>query len=174
MTDKATIQTLIDYNTWANEVCYKAVQELAPEEITKERPSLLASILASLNHLLVIDVVWLAHMNGDKHGFTELRATISEDMDELWQLRQDMDKTLSDYVKSLAVMDLEEVIDYTMIDGQKGSLSRAMMLTHLALHGNYHRGWIAGLFGQVPQLPTASDLPVYERALRETGQPPMP
>jgi uncharacterized damage-inducible protein DinB len=49
-----------------------------------------------------------------------------------------------------------------------------MMLSHLALHGNYHRGWIAGLFGQVPQLPTASDLPVYERALRESGLPAMP
>ena len=174
MTDKTYIQTMIDYNAWANEVCFKAVQELPPEEVAKERPSLLVSILASLNHLLVIDLVWLAHMTEEEHGFTELRAMITEDMDELWHLRQDMDKTLSDYVKSLDIMDLEEVIEYTMIDGQKGSLSRAMMLSHLALHGNYHRGWIAGLFGQIPQLPTASDLPVYERALRESGQPPMP
>lgn len=174
MTDKTYIQTLIDYNGWANEICYAAVFELPPEEITKERESLLASILASLNHLLVIDVVWLAHMNGDDHGFTELRATITEDIDELWKLRKIMDKTLSDYVKSMSGVDLDEVINYTMIDGQQGSLSRAMMLSHLALHGNYHRGWIAGLFGQVPQLPTPSDLPVYERALREGGLPPMP
>jgi uncharacterized damage-inducible protein DinB len=174
MTDKTHIQTMIDYNAWANGVCYKAVFELPPEEVTKERPSLLASILVSLNHLLVIDIVWLSHMTGKPHEFKELRAMITEDMDELWQLRQDMDKTLVDYARSLSVEELEEVINYTMIDGQGGSLSRAMMLSHLALHGNYHRGWIAGLFGQVPQLPTASDLPVYERALRESGLPAMP
>jgi uncharacterized damage-inducible protein DinB len=174
MTDRTYIQTLIDYNAWANEVCYKAVFELPPEEVTKERPSLLASILVSLNHLLVIDIVWLSHMTGKPHEFKELRAMITEDMNELWQLRQDMDKTLVDYAQSLSARELEEVIDYTMIDGQEGSLSRAMMLSHLALHGNYHRGWIAGLFGQVPQLPTATDLPVYERALRESGMLAMP
>ena len=174
MNGKTYIETLIDYNTWANEVCYKAVFELPPEEVTKERPSLLVSILASLNHLLVIDIVWLSHMTGEGHSFKELRATVSEDMDELWKLRQDMDKTLSDYVKDLDTTELEEVVEYTMIDGQKGSLSRAMMLSHLALHGNYHRGWIAGLFGQIPQPPSPSDLPVYERALRENSLPSMP
>lgn len=174
MTNKRYIQTLIDYNAWANEVCYKAVFELPPEEITKERQSLLKSILASLNHLLVIDRVWLAHMTGKDHGYTELRAMITEDMDELWLLRQEMDRTLKDYLADLSHEQLEEKIDYTMIDGQKGTLSRAMMLSHLALHGNYHRGWVAGMFGQVPQPITATDLPVYERALRENGLPPMP
>ena len=174
MTDKTYVQTLIDYNAWANEVCYKSVMALPPEEISKERPSLLVSILASLNHLLAMDEVWLAHMTGGTHPYTELRAMITEDMAELWQKRQEMDKTLTDYTAGLSEAELSEVIDYTMIEGKQGSLARAMMLSHLALHGNYHRGWIAGLFGQIPQLPTASDLPVYERALREGGLPAMP
>jgi len=71
-------------------------------------------------------------------------------------------------------VELNEVINYTMLEGKQGSMSRAMMLSHLAQHGNYHRSWIAGLFGQISQLPSDSGLPVYERALKESGLPPMP
>ena len=96
MTDKAYIQTLVDYNAWANEVCYTSVLDLPPEEVTKERPSLLMSILASLNLLLAMDEVWLAHMTGSTHPYSELRTMITEDMDELWQIRQGIDKMLKD------------------------------------------------------------------------------
>lgn len=174
MRDTTYLSTLIDYNTWANEVFYQKVSELPPEEVTKKRKTLLESIFVSLHHLLNVDNIWMAHMTGTRHEYDGLRVTEIEDFDTLWAERRKMDQTLKNYVESLSPEDLEEVIDYELIGGNKGSMSRAMCLTHLITHGSYHRGWIADMFGQADALQPTADIPVYERALRESGKPPMP
>lgn len=174
MRDKTYLSTLIDYNSWANEVTYSDVSKLPPEEITKTRETPLQSIYVSLHHLLNVDNIWLGHMQGKGHNYQTLRDVEIEDFDALWAARREMDKTLKAYVESLSPEDLEEVIDYELIGGNKGSMSRAMCLTHLVTHGSYHRGWISDMFGQAGATQPFADIPIYERALRESGQPPMP
>lgn len=174
MKDKAYLRGLLEYNAWANAELYKKVRELPPEEVTKKRKTLLESIHLSLNHLLAVDRMWHAHMEGRSHGIAELRARLHEDLDELWQAREEMDGTLLDYLDSLDEAALEEIVDYELIGGNSGSLSRAMCFTHLAMHGSYHRGWIADMFGQAERPPPIIDIPVYERAIREHGLSPLP
>ena len=58
--------------------------------------------------------------------------------------------------------------------GNRGAMSRAMCFAHLVTHGSYHRGWIADMFGQAGHRPAVIDLPVYERALRESSLAPLP
>ncbi len=174
MQDKTYLSTLIDYNTWANEVTYSDVSKLPAEEITKKRETPLQSIYVSLHHLLNVDNIWLGHMQGQSHDYQTLRDVKFEEFDALWAARRKMDKTLSDYVDSLSTDDLAEIVDYELIGGNSGSMSRAMCLTHLVTHGSYHRGWISDMFGQTDQMQPSADIPVYERALREAGKPPMP
>ena len=174
MKDKSYLRALIDYNAWANAETYRLVAEMPPEEVTKKRKTPLQSIFVSLNHLLNVDRIWLAHMQGEKHGIGGLREVHYDSLDELWQARQEMDRTLQDYVDNLDDDALEEIVDYELIGGNTGSLSRAMCLTHLVTHGSYHRGWISDMFGQAECQQPSTDIPVYERALRETGGNPLP
>jgi uncharacterized damage-inducible protein DinB len=166
MKDKTYLRTLMEWNTWANDVTYRKVSELPPEEITKQRKTPLESIFVSLHHLLNVDDVWLHHMQGKKHDYEGLRVTRIADFDTLWARRKEMDRTLEAYVGALSAEDLEEIVDYELIGGNKGAMSRAMCLTHLALHGSYHRGWISDMFGQAGAMQPTTDLPVFERALR--------
>jgi uncharacterized damage-inducible protein DinB len=174
MKDKAYLRGLLEYNAWANAELYAQVRALPPEEVTRKRETLLESIHLSLNHLLAVDRMWLAHMQGRKHGIAELRARLHEDLDELWAARQEMDAALLAYLDALEADALEEVVDYELIGGNTGSLSRAMCFTHLAIHGAYHRGWIADMFGQAKRPPPIIDIPVYERAIRQHGLAPLP
>ncbi|MDA0787605.1 MAG: DinB family protein [Proteobacteria bacterium] len=174
MQDKTYLRTLIDFNAWANEEMYQKVSELPPEEVKKERPTPLVSIFVSMHHLWNVDVMWMGHMTGVGHNYKTLRDLEHETFEELWAARKAMDKTLQDYVDSLSAEELEEIIDYTLIGGKTGSLSRAMCITHLAIHGAYHRGWISDMFGQAGAMQPLIDIPIYERALREGGLPPMP
>ncbi len=174
MKDKTYLRGLLEYNAWANAELYAKVRELPPEEVTKKRKTLLESIHLSLNHLLAVDHMWLAHMQGRKHGIAELRARLHDDMDALQAAREEMDRTLIDYLDTLDGDALEQVVDYELIGGNTGSLSRAMCITHLAMHGSYHRGWIADMFGQVERPPPIIDIPVYERAIREHNLTPLP
>jgi len=166
MKDKNYLRTLIEWNSWANDVTYEKVSELPPEEIMMKRKTLLESIFVSLHHMLNVDDIWLRHMRSQSHDYEGLRITRIKDFDALRAARKEMDLTLEAYVASLSEEDLEEIVDYELIGGNKGSMSRAMCLTHLALHGSYHRGWVSDMFGQAGALQPTTDLPVYERALR--------
>jgi uncharacterized damage-inducible protein DinB len=174
MKDKTYLRSLLEFNAWANAEMYEKVRALPPEEVKKQRKTGLQSIHVSLNHLLAIDHIWLAHMQGQTHDIETLRTELHEDFDSLWVARQAMEQTLVDYLDSLSEDELEEIVDYTLIGGKTGSLSRAMCFTHLAIHGSYHRGWISDMFGQADAQPALLDIPVYERALKERGLPPLP
>ena len=128
MRDKAYLRGLLDYNAWANAELYAKVRELPPEEVTKKRKTLLESIHLSLNHLLAVDHMWLAHMQGRAHGITELRARLHEDLDELWAARRDMDRTLLEYLDTLDGEALEEIVEILVQPGaQLGDAVRAAL-----------------------------------------------
>ena len=98
--------------------------------------------------------------------------TIHDNIDDLWAARQEMEKTLSDYIEKLDPDALDEEIEFELIGGNKGVMTRAMMLTHLFTHGSYHRGWVADMFGQIDGLiPPGQDVPVYARYLEANGAP---
>lgn len=174
MKDKRYLRSLLEYNAWANAELYRRVFELPPEEVTKKRKTGLESIFLSLNHLLAVDRMWIAHMQRRPHGIAVLRAKLHDDLDTLWAARQEQDRAVLDYLDTLGGEELEEVVDYELIGGNRGSLSRAMCLTHLVTHGSYHRGWIADMFGQAGAQPAVLDIPVYERAVRAGGLAALP
>ena len=73
MRDREYLLSLLAYSVWANEQYFNNIRELPADEVTKQRPSLMNNILISINHLLVIDKVWLAHMKGEAHSFDSLQ-----------------------------------------------------------------------------------------------------
>jgi uncharacterized damage-inducible protein DinB len=46
----------------------------ARQSIARERPTLFKSIIGTLNHSYVVDLIWQAHLEGRAHGFTRQRA----------------------------------------------------------------------------------------------------
>lgn len=165
MHDKDYLLSLLDYSVWANEEYFKQIRELPAGEVTKQRPSLMNSLLISVNHLLVIDKVWMAHMTGQKHAFDKLQTVVHDSLDSLWAAKRETDREIRDYVAGLSEDELEEVINYELIGGNKGRLPRYMIITHLAVHGAFHRGFIGDMFGQIPVIPAGQDIPVWERGL---------
>jgi uncharacterized damage-inducible protein DinB len=174
MKDKAYLRGLLEYNAWANADLFEKVLALPADEVTKKREASLESISVNLHHLLVIDRIWLAHMEGRAHGYKDRRGDSYDTLDELWSARRETDTRLLEYLDQLDPDALEEIVNYDLIGSSSGSLSRAMCFTHLVMHGSYHRGWIADMFGQAKAQQPIADLPVYERIIRERGLNPLP
>jgi uncharacterized damage-inducible protein DinB len=174
MKDKAYLRGLLEYNGWANEDLFGKVSELPAGEVTRKRAGSLESISVNLHHLLVIDRIWLAHMEGRDHGYKDRRGTFYDTLEALWDARRETDARLLEYLDSLAPDALEEPVTYRLIGSTSGTLSRAMCFTHLVMHGSYHRGWIADMFCQAGARQPVADIPVYERAAREAGLNPLP
>lgn len=163
MQDKQYLLSLLDYNQWANEDAFARLRDVPKKEIAKERPSFMKSLLISVNHMVVIDMIWLAHMRGEPHTFEKLQTILHDDLDGLAAARADLDQELRNYVEDLSGEELIEVMPYTLIGGNEGELPRYMMVTHIAMHGAYHRGVISDMFGQIPQRPLSQDIPVWAR-----------
>ena len=88
MSNQAYLLYLLDYNSWANDEFFKVIIKLPSDEIQKQRKSFMNSIRNSLNHLLVIDKVWLANLKKEKHSFNNLQTILFDDMEELWQAKK--------------------------------------------------------------------------------------
>ena len=167
MHDKDYLLSLLDYSVWANEEYFKQIGDLPADETTKQRQSFMNSIFISVNHLLVIDEVWLSHMKKEKHSIEKLQTILHEKLDDLWAAKKAMDQEIRDYVSGLSEAELEEDVEYELIGGNTGSLPRYLIITHLAMHGAFHRGIIGDMFGQIPLRPAGQDIPVWERASRQ-------
>jgi uncharacterized damage-inducible protein DinB len=164
MNNKEYLLNLLNYNSWANDEFFKVIIKLSSEEINKQRKSFMNSIRNSLNHLLVIDKVWLTNMKKEKHTFDNLQTILYENIEQLWKEKKKEEQLIKNYVENLSDKEFEEIVECELIGGNKVLISRSMIITHLVMHGGYHRGIIAEMFGQIPLPPIAQDITTWEKS----------
>ena len=163
---KNTLSLLTRYNAWANRAMFDAVAALPEGEPTRERPTLFRNMLHTLNHNYVIGLIWQAHLNARRHGFTARNTPEHPPLAELARSQELLDAWYISQADTLPEAALEERLAFTLIGGNQGEMSRAEMLLHVVNHCTYHRGFVADLFYQVPARPPLTDLPVFLRERR--------
>ena len=114
-------------------------------EFTKHRSSLFKNILNTLNHPLVTDRMWWAHMHREPHLHKALNEVLYADFKKLAAAREEMDQRLVDYVDDLSEDDADEQIDFTLLSGAKGRMSRRMICMHIFNQGLRRIEWV--IFG---------------------------
>jgi len=161
-----TTRMLARYNAWANKLIFDAVAALPEGEATKVRPTLFKNMVNTLNHLYTTDVIWQAHLEGRAHGIAALNTVLHPEFAGLWAAQQVIDAWYIDWADALTDAAADEVVNFKLIGGNPGAMRRADILLHVVTHTNYHRGWVADLFFQVPKHPPTTDLPVFLRTYR--------
>lgn len=158
-----TIRLLARYNAWANEMIFAAVAALPAGEATKERPTLFKSIVNTLNHLYVVDLVWQAHLEARTHGIPALNTVLHPELDELREAQRAIDRWYIGWSDALSETDAAETLRFTLIGGNQGEMRRGDVMFHVVNHTSYHRGFVADMFFQIPARPPLTDLPVFLR-----------
>lgn len=154
---------LARYNAWADALMFDAVAALPEGEATRERQTLFRNMVHTLNHIYVIDLIWQAHLEGREHGFEARNTRDHPPLEELRPKQQAIDAWYIEWADKLTDAALGEKVNFTLIGGNKGVMTRGEILLHVVNHTTYHRGFVADLFYQVPVRPPATDLPVYLR-----------
>ena len=164
MADVRTIRRLTHYRGWADALTYEAVAGLPPGEATKERPTLFKTMINTLNHNLVIDLIWQGHLEGRDHGFKARNVVPHPELGALWDAQQAVHRWYQDYAGMLPDQKFDEVVPFKFLSGVAGKMTRGDMLLHVVNHGTYHRGWVADMFFQVPAKNPSTDWPDYVAA----------
>ncbi len=83
MLTRAGAQALAEYKTWADGLTLAAVAGLPPGEAARERATPHKSLIGTLNHMYVVDLIWEAHLGARAHGFTARNVIVHPDIGAL-------------------------------------------------------------------------------------------
>lgn len=152
------------YKQWSNKVMFDAVAALPVDEAARPRPSLFKNMVHTLNHIYVIDRIWQAHLEGREHGYDARNTKDHPPLAELWTLQQEIDRWYVQWADRQTADSVGESVSYTLIGGNRGTMTRGEILLHVVTHTNYHRGYVAQMIYDIPGCrPPSMDLPVYMR-----------
>lgn len=161
MIDVRSAGQLARYRLWADERTFDAVAALPPAELVKKRPTPLKTMIGTLNHTYLVDLIWQAHLEGRDHGFESRSLVLHEELPELWRAQQAINRWYIDWSDGQSAQSLDETVRFRFIGGERGTMTRGDILLHVVNHATYHRGWVAEMFFQVPARSPTTDLPVY-------------
>jgi len=161
MINPHSARMLADYKSWADRRTFDAVAALPQEELTRERPTLFKSIIGTLNHSYVVDLIWQAHLQGRSHGFTARNLVLHPEVLQLWQAQQQFNDWLRDWVAKQSETSLLETVRFRFVSGEGGALTGGAILLHIVNHATYHRGWVSDLFFQIPAKAPTTDLCLF-------------
>ena len=170
MSQLAHFQLLARYNAWMNDKLFAAAGQLSAQALSEDRGAFFPSILATLNHSAVADIIWLKRF-AEHPACHELRGAISDlqrptaldqllfdSLAPLHALRSRLDGHISDWVSTLREPDLEHVLAYANMQGVPAQRPYASLMLHFFNHQTHHRGQASTLLHQAGQNIGVTDL----------------
>lgn len=158
MTDH--VRLMARYNTWMNDKVYATAAGLPAETVAADTGAFFGSILGTLNHLMVADLIWLHRLSEHPKARpaldtvltmprpTALRETLHTDLATLTPARRTIDAALEAFAAALDESDMPVVVSYRRVEGDPQKKPLATILSHLFNHQTHHRGQITTLFAQ--------------------------
>jgi len=157
---KENFQLSAKYNQWMNEKLFAAAAQLSEHDLRQDRGAFFASVLGTLNHLMVGDIVWLKRFATDPEKFRSLdsiRKTASpeslesqlyDDLKSLHAARQKLDADIISFCDEVGEEQLSEKLDYQNFQGNSFRNQLGLLVQHLFNHQIHHRGQITTLLSQ--------------------------
>jgi uncharacterized damage-inducible protein DinB len=163
MSASRNIRMLTRYTAWANARLFEALAGLPEGEAQAQRPTGFGNMVSTLSHAYVVDLIWQAHLCGQPHGFKTRNTETQPALGELRASQAAIDQWYVNYADGLDEGGLNEMVDFSFVDGGAGSMSRGDILLHVVNHKTYHRGYVADMLYQASSRPPVMDLPVFLR-----------
>ncbi|WP_239614628.1 DinB family protein [Cohnella mopanensis] len=127
-----TIKRMMDHLYWADGRILDALEESE----TKNK-----DLLKLVRHVAVAERVWLSRLQGKGSA----RYSLWEEAEDLTAIRTMFEENAEQYrvyIEELEESELDEMVDYANQSGIPFRTSVRDILSHVLLHGQYHRGQI--------------------------------
>ena len=161
---------MAEYNQWMNVKLYDSSAQLPAPELDRDRGAFFGSILGTLNHIAVTDIIWLQRLSAHPSNHRSLdpirarptpeslRETLQSDLASLCALRAELDGIIVRWVHELSEADLDHVLEYRNSKGIAAQRRFGPLALHLFNHQTHHRGQATTLLFQAGIDVGATDL----------------
>lgn len=153
--------TMARYNAWQNKQLKAIFDGLGQEDLSKDRKAFFGSILATANHLLWADRIWLARLTGQEGP----QGGISESVHmaangPAWAVeRFRTDGALLKWAERLRAVELSgPLVWYSGALEREVSKPKALCVIHMFNHQTHHRGQIHAMLTAAGAKAPVSDL----------------
>lgn len=150
MYDKPMLSLMADHNRWMNERLYAVCAGIPDEARKRDLSAFFRSIHGTLNHLLLVDRLWLGRITGKPFLIRSLDQELYADFDTLKRERADTDAVIAGFIAGLQPARLAEPVTYiSFVKQESVTLPLGLILIHLFHHQTHHRGQITTLISQL-------------------------
>jgi uncharacterized damage-inducible protein DinB len=152
---KTHIQRMLNAMTWADAQSLAAIRDHSETQ---------AEALRLFGHVLAAEELWLARLETreQRHpGWPTLSVAGCE------SLAAENARGYQAYLERLTDSDLASVVRYRNTQGVEYASAVVDILTHVVIHGAYHRGQVARIIGQAGGQTPNTDYIVFVRSVGE-------
>ena len=148
------------YNQWLNHKIYQAALQLGNEKIQTSQNAFFDSIIGTLNHIYVADIIWLNRFAQHPINYqalqnlpeidnlTALDQIASNSIKELSNLRKELDNIIIEWCQEINLDDLESNLQYANTKGVQYSKNLGELIHNFFNHQTHHRGQVSTLIYQ--------------------------
>jgi len=158
------IRALYDFNSWANHRVLGVCGSLTNEQFTRDLGSSFPSVRDTLAHILGGEWIWLERWQGRSPAALPEAAQFPH-LAGIRARWAEVERGLLQFVARVSPEDLECVMEYRNIRGNRFAYPLRSMLQHLVNHGTYHRGQVTTMLRQLGARPRPTDFLRYFDAL---------
>jgi uncharacterized damage-inducible protein DinB len=116
---------------WANQHILETLQSIEAEN---------QEVCRLFSHILFAEKVWITRLQGLDSSRLPIWSEV--DIEVCANLVMQNKESITTFLNNLSNTDLDKLISYTNSKGEEFKNSVRDILTHVALHGHYHRGQI--------------------------------
>ena len=137
------LPTAARYNQWANSRIYKTCRSLTSDELALDRKGFFKSIVGTLNHILLADLIYKERLEQMPTTYTRLDEILHHKFDKLMAAQETQDRWYVEYCMKLDPSVLDENLSFDTVEtAEFFSLPLRSCLNNLYEHQIHHRGQV--------------------------------
>jgi uncharacterized damage-inducible protein DinB len=160
------LRAQFDYGYWANARLFGVASTLTPEQFTQPVSGSYGSIRNTLVHMMSAEWGWMERSGGFRRG-PKLNPSDFPAFASVRERWEEVEGHIRRFLDTLKDEDLHRIVEFSLGEGPKQTLSVGEMMHHAAIHGVHHRGQVALLLRSLGYVPGDFDMLYYYRQLRQ-------
>ncbi|KZN62001.1 hypothetical protein N473_20885 [Pseudoalteromonas luteoviolacea CPMOR-1] len=150
------------YNQRMNCQLINAAKTLKHNQLIDDKGAFFGSILGTLNHLIIGDMIWLLRFSKHSNRYqtliqlselpypTSLNDILYDQLEPLIKVREQVDQAILEWLNNeVQEADFHTTLTYGNTKGEVSEREFSELVSHLFNHQTHHRGQISTLFSQL-------------------------
>ena len=151
---------MAEYNQIMNQRIFEASGNLSKTSLFEDKGAFFKSIISTLNHIMIGDILWLKRFSKHPSNYTSLKQMnkflkaesldqiLFDDMAIFYQERRTLDQVIIDFCNELNEEDINNSLNYVNFKKEKHCKRFGYLILHVFLHQIHHRGQVTTLLSQ--------------------------